>query len=341
MKILLDFGKGNDNTSFGLQVIRLICLLCFCTCSSFAQKVDYSVVSVNEESGLNFMRITSDNDYVCMPVVKRNSQGATWLVNTILDISKNGDRIAYLSARNNSTNIFIKELNKQGSSVQRTNRQAVLDFSYSPDGKYIVFTEMNGKTSQLFQTSSELGYVCRQITSGNQDYSPHYSKDMKQIFFARQEANGASIWSYNIANNFLSSFSVGYNPCPLSSESSVLCVRTNAQGLGEIWNLNYVTGTEECIVSDANRSFSSPVISPDGKWILFVGSNGLNTGNTMYYNTDIFVCSIDGSNLSQLTYHAADDLSPVWSSDGKYIYFISQRGSANGTANIWRMDFAF
>ena len=28
----------------------------------------------------------------------------------------------------------------------------------------------------------------------------------------------------------------------------------------------------------------------------------------------------------QLTYHAADDLSPVWGRDGRYIYFVSQRG---------------
>ena len=42
----------------------------------------------------------------------------------------------------------------------------------------------------------------------------------------------------------------------------------------------------------------------------------------------------------QLTYHAADDLSPVWSRDGRYIYFISQRGSATATANVWRMNFS-
>ena len=50
---------------------------------------------------------------------------------------------------------------------------------------------------------------------------------------------------------------------------------------------------------------------------------------------------MDGSEMTQLTYHAADDLSPIWSSDGKYIYFISQRGDAEGNANIWRMTFNY
>ena len=75
--------------------------------------------------------------------------------------------------------------------------------------------------------------------------------------------------------------------------------------------------------------------------LLFVGSNIINENSFSYANTDIFVAKIDGTNLTQITYHAADDLSPVWSRDGKYIYFISQRGSDTGTANIWRMNFNY
>lgn len=308
---------------------------------AYSQQVDFSVVSVNEESGMEFTRITSDNDYVCMPLVKRSGKNANWLTNKILDISKDGNQLAYLSARNNTTNIFIKDIIKQGSSVQRTNRQNVLDFSYSTDGKYICFSEKSGSFNQIYQTDATNGYVCRQITSNNKDFSPIYSYDMKNIFFARQENNGVSVWSYNIANNFLSSYTKGFNPYPLHTESSILCTRLNAQGRSEIWKINYSNNIEECILSDANRSFTTPSLSPDGKWILLVGSNTLTNGKFVYTNTDIFVCRIDGTQLTQLTYHAADDLSPVWSKDGKYIYFISQRGSSNGTANVWRMNFIY
>lgn len=306
---------------------------------TISAQVDYSVVQVNEESGINFTQITSDNDYVCMPEVKRSSRSINWLSNRILDISVDGSQLAYLSFRNNTTNVFIKDIEKQGASVQRTNRQGVLDFSYSPDGKYICFSESIGKINQLFQTSATSGYVCRQITSGNKDYSPVYSSDMKNIFFARMESNGTSIWSYDIESNFLSSYTKGMNPCPTNEKNSVLCSRVNAEGRGEIWRVNYQTGIEECIVSDPARSFTTPSISPDGKWILFVGSSILQNGKRQYHNADLFVCHVDGTQMVQLTHHAADDLSPVWSRDGKYIYFISQRGSATGTANVWRMDF--
>ena len=47
----------------------------------------------------------------------------------------------------------------------------------------------------------------------------------------------------------------------------------------------------------------------------------------------------DGSQMTQLTYHRGHDLSPVWSPDGKSIYFLSQRGTENGAYNIWKMNF--
>lgn len=320
-----------------LSTIFLLCLIPF----SVKAQVAYSVVQVNEEYSFNLTKITSDNDYVCMPQVKRTKNGINWLTNRILDVSIDGNQLAYLSFRNNSTNIFIKDILKQGASVQRTNRQSVMDFSYSPDGNYICFSESNGKLNQIFQTSAKGGYVCRQITSGNQDYSPIYSSDMESIYFARMDNNNISIWSFNIQNYFLSSYTRGLNPYPIPNNGGILCSRINGDGRGEIWSIDYNTGIEECIVSDPTKSFTTPSLSPDGKWILFVGSSVLMNGNAKYYNTDLYVCHLDGTNMVQLTYHAADDLSPVWSRDGKCIYFISQRGSSTATANVWRIDFQF
>ncbi len=326
--------------NYRIEKLSLLLISCFVFVNVLnAQKVDYSVVSVPEESGIEFVRITADGDYVCMPQVKRTPKQINWLSNRILDVSIDGANIAYLSNRNNTRNIFIKSLGKQGSSIQRTNRTGILDFSYSPDGKNICFSEQKGKTNQIFLTSAVSGYVCRQITSANLDYSPVYSPDMKNVFFTRQEMNGVSIWSYNLGDNFLSNYTTGMNPCPSGDKNIFYCTRINAEGRGEIWKIDYEAGIEECVISDTERSFTSPILSPCGKWILFVGSSKILHGKFTYLNTDIFVARTDGTNLYQITYHAADDLSPVWSKDGKYIYFISQRGSASGAANIWRMNF--
>ena len=321
------------------NLLLLFCLLSFSSLHS--QTVDFSIVSVPEESGVEFMKISSTNDYVAMPLVNRTRNGISWTINRILGLTKDNKHIAYLSQRNNTTNIFIKELGKQGGAIQRTNRFGVVDFSYSPDGKYICFSEQRGDKTQIFLTDATEGYVCRQITNSNNDYAPIYSADMKTIFFARQESKTYSIWGYSVDNNFLSTYTSGTTPCIVKNETAYLCTRVNANGISEIWKVNYVTGVEECIVSDINRSFTTPTVSPDGKWVAFVGSSTINAGKSNYYNTDIFVCRLDGSEFAQLTYHAADDLSPAWSNDGKYIYFISQRGDAEGTANIWRMKFIY
>lgn len=316
-------------------------VFCLFAISLKAQTVDYSVVFVQQESGISFTKVSSDNDYVCMPEVRRTRNGIDWLSNRILDISVDGQNLAYLSYRNNTTNIFIKDVNKMGGSVQRTNRQNVLDFSYSPDGKNICFSEFIGNINRIFVTDAKKGYICRQITNNDQDYTPVYAYDMSQIYFARQESQGLSVWSYSISDNFLSNITRGMNPYPIPNEDAILCVRPSGDGNNEIWKINYATNIEECIVADPNHSFTTPIVSPDGQWILFVGSSEIDGGSFIYYNTDIYVCRTDGTEFTQLTYHAADDISPVWSRDGKYIYFISQRGSSTGTANIWRMNFIF
>lgn len=302
-----------------------------------AQAVDYSVTFVPEENSLDLVKMTRESDYVCMPTVRRSRNGVQWLTNRILGVSPNGKDLAYLSLRNNASNIFVKDISRQGASSQRTNRAAVMDFSYSPDGKNICFSEAKGKTNQIFMTDAGKGYVCRQITSGAEDYSPAFSPDMKTIYFARMEKRGASVWGYDVNHNYLSSYTSGMNPVPALKEN-VIYVMRESNGKGEIWKINLDTGVEECVVAHNEISFASPQLSPDGRRLVLVGGSRIENGNTVYWNTDIYTCNTDGTGLQQLTYHAADDLSPVWSADGKYIYFISQRGNAEGVANIWRMN---
>lgn len=320
------------------QIKRLFVLWACMSVSAIAvaQKVDYSVVSVPEEGGHELKMITSDNDMVAMPQVRRNSSGVQWVSGRVMDISPDNTALAFISLRDKSTNIFVKGLVGPGALIKRTNRSSVMDLSYSPDGKYFCFSEEVGKTRQLFQTDAQQGFVCRQITNGSMDYNPVYSSEMKRVFFSRKELRGYSIWSYDVNEKSLSNYSPGLNPYVIS-ENRILCSRMNSTGRGEIWVIDLENGTEECILSDPNISFASPVLSADGKRIAVVGGTPLAYNNRFYWNTDIYVCGIDGADLQQITYHAADDLCPIWSKDGRYIYFISQRGSENATANIWRI----
>lgn len=317
-------------------------IACVAICSSQtvkSQSVDYSVMAVPEERSLNLVQITRESDYVCMPQVMRNANGVDWYTNRILGVTPDGRSVAYLSSRNNSTNIFIKSIDRQGASRQRTNRSSVLDFTISPDGKEICFSELKGETSQVFLTDAADGYVCRQITTANRDYSPIFNSNKDKIFFTRAENRGYSIWAYDMKNNFLSAYAPGLGASPAADGMSVYVSRISQDNRGEIWKINYTTGEEVCLLSDPERSFHTPQVSPDGRKLVLTGSSKIETGaGNGYWNTDIYTIDVDGTDLTQLTYHACDDLSPVWSADGKHIYFISQRGDANAVANIWRID---
>ena len=218
---------------------------------------------------------------------------------------------------------------------------SLLDFSYSSDGRSLCCSQLGSYENNIYVINVPNPNQETAIMRNGKDYTPVFSNNKQQLFFSRQETTGAGlfIYSYNLQTRLSSIITNGMNPCPLKDEAAILCVRPSADGRNEIWKVNYITHEEKRIVWSATQNFTTPTVSPDGKWILLVGNNTIDTGTFLYQNTDIYVCRSDGSGLRQLTYHAADDLSPVWSQDGKSIYFISQRGSSNGTANVWRMNF--
>lgn len=304
-----------------------------------AQTLDYSLpVQEERELNLDMKKITTDNDCVYMPTVRKSSR-LDWMTNNVIGLTPDGKSISWISVRNNSSNIFVRALNG-GAALQRTNRRSVLDFNYSPDGSKLCFSESDGRTNRIFTTNADKGYVCKQITYNEWDYSPIYSADLRHIYFTRKEkGNTFGIWRYDLTENSLSYITNGINPYPIKGSTEILCIRASNNGNTEIWKINYETGDEVCIVSDVKRSFSSPTLSPDGKWILMVGNSEFQFNGKSYPNTDIFVCSVDGTNMTQLTYHPANDLSPQWSNDGQYIYFVSQRGNTTKTPNIWRLTF--
>src|SRR5690242_21876714 len=82
----------------------------------------------------------------------------------------------------------------------------------------------------------------------------------------------------------------------------------------------------------AMERVSSPVVSPDGKWVAFVVREtdvDANKGRT-----DIWLASVDGSSVRQMTTSPAGDADPQWSRDGKWIYFLSSR---SGSSQVWRI----
>lgn len=344
----------------------LVCAALLAACGSSKSALDYAAP---EEQGLNIQKITDENSNTVLGSSTEgvaNSKGNIfgglfgsitkadnfalssrggcraakfyWGTGRLLAVSPDGTEIAYLNRSNKQDNIMIRRAAAQGASTQRTFRD-IVDLSWGNDGNLYFSDYSDGEHSQIAATNAHAGSIIRQLTNNNIDRNPVVSKDGNLLLFTRTDRNGPSIWSLNLKDNTLTSCARGYNPCFIGdSKDEFICVRNSTAGVSEIWRVNYVKGQETLILSDKNRGFTNPSISPDGQWILCQGNSKSTVKKKQ--NLDIFAVRIDGSNFTQITYHAAIDCCPVWSRDGGYIYFLSTRGNKDEHYNVWRMLFA-
>lgn len=321
------------------------------------QTVVYTEAFSPEETTLNLVKITNEsnnsvigtslfsiNSYSVIDGSNGISSKAYWITNNLLDISPDGSKIAYLTRTDKDKyldNIMVRSVNAGGVATQRTFRN-VASFSWGNDNK-LYFTDIIKKGTYssnhyICSVNAEAGSLMNQHTNGDViDKTPILSEDGK-IYFVRVQNGSPAIWSLD-KNGTLTCCANGYNPCLIpGNNNGFYCVRNSSGGRSEIWYVDFIKGQESLVLSDANKGFTNPRLSPDGKWILCVG-NSVST-ISQEQNLDIYVVRTDGTQLTQLTYHPASDCSPVWAKDGRSIYFISSRANENKSYNIWRMNFS-
>lgn len=266
-----------------------------------------------------------------------SAAGMTWGTQRLLCLSPDGTELGYVSAVNNQRNIMIRKATAVSTSTQRTSR-SVNGFSWGVDDNLYFADDTNDSEVSISKVSASKGNVMRQLTNGNIDYDPVLAKDGKTLFYTRVDKSGPSIWCTNTETGDVISCARGYNAALIGDKTDeFLCVRNSTSGNSEIWLVNYVQGQETLILSDKERGFTNPMLSPDGQWILVEGNS--KSAISKKQNLDIFAVKLDGSNLVQLTYHPGNDCCPVWSADGKSVFFISDRTNKKGAYNVWKMRF--
>ncbi len=85
---------------------------------------------------------------------------------------------------------------------------------------------------------------------------------------------------------------------------------------GDLWKANVNDGIATRLTAMQGYE-TSPRVSPDGRWIAFTGRQ--------FGNADVYVMSLNGGDVKQITYHSGNDEVTSWSWDSKSIYFNSNR----------------
>ena len=302
--------------------------------------VDYLTVAVPEEGSLKLTQYTREDDNLSYPYIAVNEETKklVWYAPPLIAVSPNGEKVAYIGSSNDFNNLYLKNIKGGKSTIQRTHNRDVMDMSYSPDGKYIAFTSRRKGGDDIYMINATEGVAVQELVSTNEsELSPSFSHDGNNVFFAKSLDDRFYIWSLNVETSLVTQYTEGFTPDLAPNGEDLVVTRNSKDGFrGEIWMININSGTETQILTDPEKGFSSPRISPDGEWIICVGIT-VGDDKTKPDNLDLYLVKKDGTKLTQITFHGGHDVSPVWTPDGKSIFFISQRGNKEGKYNLWKM----
>lgn len=78
------------------------------------------------------------------------------------------------------------------------------------------------------------------------------------------------------------------------------------------------------------KTVGSPVVSPDGAQVLYTVRQWESERERMESRTRVWRVPVAGGAARQITFGERGDSQPQWSPDGRYISFVSARGTATG-----------
>ncbi len=227
------------------------------------------------------------------------------------------------------------------SHTRLTQREGIERYpSLSPDGKWVVYAS-DGDI--YFQSVS--GQAAMNLTKDSpaDDSRPVFSPDGESIAF-RSERDGGGIFVMGRTGESvrrLTTAGVDHAWFP-DGRTLVFSTAANSSGpenrinFSDLWVVNVAGG-------DPRRIFAGdavqPRVSPSGKRIAFWAvpadpASRQITFDGVAANRDIWTVDVNGEHPVRVTTHDANDWNPVWSPDGRWLYFLSNR---SGSMNLWRV----
>lgn len=211
------------------------------------------------------------------------------------------------------------------------------DPSLSPDGKNVFYSRMiNGQWDIFWQRIG--GSNPRNLTEGSaeDDYSASCSPDGTRVIFRSERKTGGmktgGLFVMGATGESVRQIAeFGYTPAWSPDSEKIACGTQSVldpkrrTSDSKLWVINVANSEKRQLTFDGDAA--QPRWSPNGHRIAFYG----RVSGT---NRDVWTIPAEGGEPKRVTNDAPVDWNPVWSSDGQYIYFASDR---KGPAGLWRI----
>ena len=206
--------------------------------------------------------------------------------------------------------------------------------SLSPDGKSLAYASRSSGNWDIYvQRVGGTNPINLTQNSPSDDSQPAFSPDGERIAF-RSERDGGGIYLMGATGESVTRVSdFGYSPS-WSPDGSDILVGTEKipqpstrPTKSQLWKIEVKSGQRRMLTEgDALQ----PHYSPHKQRIVY-WSRPSKAGQ----REDIWTIPAEGGEPVRITSGSTIDVNPVWSPDGKYLYFSSSRG---GSMNIWRVS---
>ena len=202
--------------------------------------------------------------------------------------------------------------------------------SLSPDGRSLVYAGSASGNLDIYSRRVDGENVINLTEDSTDDDSqPRFSPDGEFIAF-QSNRDGGGIFVMGATGESVRRLThFGFNPVWSPNGDEILfateLIHTDPRtrpGDSELWAVRFPTGEPEKVFEgDAVQPHWSPNGSRIAYWAISGGQR------------DIWTMTSSGGEPVAVTSDTAVDWNPVWSPDGKYLYFSSDR---SGSMNLWR-----
>jgi serine/threonine protein kinase len=205
--------------------------------------------------------------------------------------------------------------------------------SLSPDGNFVVFSRrVSDEPRDIFLQRVGGENAINLTSSPSYDTQPAFSPDGERIAF-RSDRDGGGIFVMGATGESVRRLTTfGANPT-WSPDGARIAFATygvhggeQSTGPRQIWTVDVETGESKLVHGQGGLQ---PHWSPNGRRIAFWKSVWAGSDTP-----DIWTVPAFGGDAAPVTNDHHSNVNPIWSADGKHLFFCSDRG---GTMSLWRV----